>query len=162
MFQLSNAVVLSFMWVLSIWNIARRTGQWDFKFHCDFGQGDFGLLQYHGVKHSICTICYWETVRNIMYWISPSTQGTKVYILITSASITCTLKFVKLCLKYPRKSCGINQRYLGYSVITASSASNWLKCFSFFFFFLLMLLVYSGSAQAPFNIILPLGPRLVD
>lgn len=117
------------MWVLSTWNTAKGTGQLDFQFPHDFGQGGFRFLQYHGVKHSSCTICSREIVRNTIYWTSPSTSGTKLYILITSASITCTLKFVRLCLKWPRKIGVISQRCLGYSAIATSAASNWLNIF---------------------------------
>lgn len=157
MFQLLNTVALSHMWVLSTWNTAKGTGQLDFQFPHDFGQGGFRFLQYHGVKHSSCTICSREIVRNTIYWTSPSTSGTKLYILITSASITCTLKFVRLCLKWPRKIGVISQRCLGYSAIATSAASNWLNIF---FFLSLMLLAHPGSEWIPFNIVLPRGPRL--
>lgn len=120
---------LSHMWDFSTWNVAKGTRQLDFQFLDDFGQGGFRFLQYHGVKPSSCTFCYRETVRNTIYWTSPSTWGTKLYILTTSASLTCTLKFVKLCLKWPGKIGVISQRCLGYSAIATSAASNWLNIF---------------------------------
>lgn len=156
MFQLLNTVALSHMWDLSTWNVAKGPGQLDFQFLYDSGQGGFRFLQYHGVKTSSCTFCYREIVRNTIYWTSPSTWGMKLYILITSANITCTFKFVKLCLKWSGKIGVISQRCLGYSAIATSAASNWLNIF----FLSLMLLAHPGSEWIPFNIILPLGPRL--